>query len=244
MHRCAAGDRREARSWRVAVTAALLGATLPMAPEARAADASELWPELSAYVGLSEDTRLFLDASYSRGKESDLKTLELSAYLDVALAPMLRQELRKEDWQRARYLWARVGFSHIGKVSAGDAQEPERRGVLAVYARAPLPQQFWLEGRLRADLRWIGNDYSTRYRARLELSRDYTLLERPLMSYANAEVFYDTGQGGINRTLTQIGTEVTVDKAFRYELYLAWQSDRLPVPESLLALGLVAKWYF
>jgi hypothetical protein len=244
MHRIAGSDGPELRSWRSVVIAALLGATLPMAPQARAADASELWPELSVYVGLNEDTRLFLDASYARGKESDLRTLELSAYLDVSLAPPLRPELHKEDWQRARYLWARVGFSHIGKVSAGDVQEPERRGVLALYARAPLPQQFWMEGRLRTDLRWIGNDYSTRYRARLELSRDYTWLDRPLMTYANAELFYDTGYDGINRTLYQVGTEVTVDQRFRYEIYLAWQSDRLPVSESLLALGLVAKWYF
>ena len=109
MHRGTGRHRHELRSWRIVVIAALLGATLPMAPQARAADASELWPELSAYVGLSEDTRLFLDASYARGKESDLRTLELSAYLDVSLAPILRPELRQEDWQRARYLWARVG---------------------------------------------------------------------------------------------------------------------------------------
>ena len=244
MHRTAGSDRRDLRSWRSVFVAALIGATLPIAPHARAADATELWPELSAYVGLSEDTRLFLDASYARGKESDLRTLELSAYLDVSLAPVLRPELRQEDWQRARYLWARIGFSHIGKASAGDVQEPERRGVIALYTRAPLPQQFWLEGRLRADLRWIDNDYSTRYRARLELSRDYVWRDRPLMTYANAELFYDTGYDGINRTLYQVGTEVTVDKRFRYEIYLAWQSDRLPVSESLLALGLVAKWYF
>lgn len=244
MHRGAGRDRHGRCSWRIVGIAALLGATLPTAPQAGAADATELWPELSAYVGLSEDARLFLDASYARGKESDLRTLELSAYADVSLAPPLRPELQKEDWQRARYLWARVGFSHIGKVSAGDAQEPERRGVLALYARAPLPQQIWMEGRLRTDLRWIGNDYSTRYRARLELSRDYVWLDRPLMSYANAEMFYDTSQSGINRTLYQVGTEVTVDQRFRYEIYLAWQADRLPVSESLLALGLVAKWYF
>jgi hypothetical protein len=244
MHRGAHREHHGAGPWRVAVVAALLGTVLSTSPRARAADSSELWPQLSAYVGLSEDTRLFLDSSYALGKESDLRTLELSAYLDVALAPVLRRELRQEDWQRARYLWARVGYSNIGKVSAGDVQEPERRGVLSVYARAPLPEQVWLEGRLRADLRWIGNDYSTRYRARLELSRDYTWLGRPLMSYVNAEVFYDTGYDDISRTLYQIGTEVTVDKGFRYELYLAWQADRLPVPESLLALGLVAKWYF
>ncbi len=177
MHRGANRDRRGAGPWRVAVVAALLGAMLSMSPHAGAADSSELWPQLSAYVGLSEDTRLFLDSSYARGKESDLRTLELSAYLDVSLSPVLRRELRQEDWQRARYLWARVGYSNIGKVSAGDIQEPERRGVLSLYARAPLPEQVWLEGRLRADLRWIGNDYSTRYRARLELSRDYTWMD-------------------------------------------------------------------
>lgn len=244
MFRCAHHHRLGKGAWRATALAAVMAALLAVVAPARAADSTELWPELSAYVGLSEDTRLFFDASYARGKESDLRALELSAYVDVSLAPVLRRDLRHEDWQRARYLWARIGFSHIGKITAGDAQEPERRGVIALYARAPLPQQFWLEGRLRADLRWIGNDYSTRYRARLELSRDYVWQDRPLMSYVNAEMFYDTGYEGINRTLYQLGTEVTVDKRFRYEVYLAWQADRLPVSESLLALGLVAKWYF
>jgi hypothetical protein len=35
-----------------------------------------------------------------------------------------------------------------------------------------------------------------------------------------------------------------VDKRFRYEIVLVRQVDRLPAPESLNALSLVAKWYF
>ena len=40
------------------------------------------------------------------------------------------------------------------------------------------------------------------------------------------------------------GAEVTLNRHFRYEVYVAAQDDRLPSDQSLVALGLVAKWYY
>ena len=148
---------------------ALAAAAAGLAPHARAADSSEFWPELSAFVRLDEQTRVYLDASYAKGRESDARSLDLGAYLDVSLMPVLREELRGEDWQRNRYLWARVGYTRIFKASNRDpAEVAEDRGVLALYGRALLPEDTTLEARLRADLRWLSGDYPTRYRFRLE----------------------------------------------------------------------------
>ena len=220
------------------------GVGLAAAPHARAADASELWPELSAFVRIDDQKRVYLDASYAKGKESDQRSLDLGAFLDMSLMPIVREELRSDDWQRKRYLWARVGYRRILKASNGPAEVAEDRGVLAVYGRTLLPEDTTLEMRVRADLRWLGGDYSTRYRVRFEVNREFTVAEHAVLPYVNAEWFYDARYSGWSRTLVQAGPEITVNRNFRYEIYAAWQSDRLPQRQSLHALGAVAKWYF
>ncbi len=211
---------------------------------AHAADATEFWPEASAFVALQPTTRLYLDASYTRNKAAEARSLELSAFLDQSIQPILREQLRTEDWQRGRYLWARLGYTHVAKATDGISAAAEDRGILSLYAKALLPSEVVLEGRARADLRWIGGDYSTRYRLRLEVNRAFTVLEHGVVPYAHAEAFYDTRYEAWTRALYQVGTELTLSKGFRCELYLARQDDRQPKPDSLHALGLVGKWYF
>ena len=211
----------------------------------QAADSSEFWPEVSGYVALSPRTRIFLNAAYAEAKESADKSLDLAAYLDISLKPILRKELQAEDWQRSRYFWARIGYDRVFKASDGaDAEVSEDRGILALYAKAPLPAEFWLEARVRADLRWIGDDYSTRYRFRVEATREFTVLDRTVVPYFHVEWFYDTRYDGWARTLYQLGPEVTLSKHFRFEVYVARQEDRLPSSSSTNAFGVVAKWYF
>jgi len=209
-----------------------------------AADASEFWPEVSAFVGLGPQARLYLDATYGRGKGGATETLDLSAFVDISIKPLLREQLWTEDWQRSRYLWARVGYTRSEKANEGISQAAEDRGVFSIYAKHALPAEIWLEGRARADLRWIGGDYSTRYRLRFEATREFTLLEHAVVPYANAEWFYDTRYDGWARALYMAGIEVTLTRHFRYEVYFGRQSDRLPNDESINALGVVAKWYY
>jgi len=224
---------------------ALAAAMAASAPQVRAADSSEFWPELSAFVRLDDQTRVYLDAAYAKGQESDNRSLDLGAFLDVSIMPILREELRREDWQRNRYLWARVGYTRIFKASnGGPADVAEDRGVVSLYGRALLPKDTTIEARVRADLRWLGGDYSTRYRFRIEANREFTVAGHAVVPYVNAEWFYDTRYSGWARTLVQAGPEITVNKNFRYEIYLAWQADRLPKHETLTALGVVAKWYY
>jgi hypothetical protein len=212
---------------------------------AQAADSSEFWPEVSGFVNLDPRTRIFLNAAYAEAKESDIKSLDLAACLDVSLKPIVRKELGSEDWQRGRYLWARVGYDRVFKaIDGADAEVAEDRGILALYAKTPLPAEVWLEARVRADLRWIGADYSTRYRFRVDATRDFNVLNHTVAPYFNVEWFYDTRYDGWARALYQLGHEVTLNKHFRYEIYVARQEDRLPSASSTNAVGVVAKWYY
>ena len=161
------------------------------------------------------------------------------------IKPNLRPDLWTDDWQRKRYLWARLGYTRVLKAEdGGPTQVTEDRAVVSGYARAELPAEVWLEARARADLRWMRGDYSTRYRLRLEVNREFTVLEHAVLPYFNAEAFYDTRFDGWARALYQGGAEVTVNKHFRYEIFLASQIDRLPTRARVGALGVVAKWYY
>jgi hypothetical protein len=216
-----------------------------LAAVAHAADSSEFWPELSGFLRLNPRTRIHLNAAYAEAKESDTSSLDLAAYLDVSLKPILRKELQAEDWQRSRYLWARIGYDRVFKaIDGADAEVSEDRGIVSLYAKAPLPAEFWLEARVRADLRWIGDDYSTRYRFKVEATREFTVLNHTVVPYFNVEWFYDTRYDGWARTLYQLGPEVTLNKHFRFEVYVARQEDRLPSASSTNAFGVVAKWYY
>ena len=128
--------------------------------------------------------------------------------------------------------------------SDGSTSVAEDRVVAALHAKAELPAEVGLEGRVRVDLRWIDGDLSSRERFRLEANRVFTVLEHSVMPYMQIEAFYDTRYDGWSRMLYQPGVEITLDPHFRIELYVARQNDRLPTQQSLNALGLVAKWYY
>jgi hypothetical protein len=229
---------------RLGLLPTVLAACLGLPGAAKAADSTEFWPELSYYQQLSPGTRLYFDASYAEGKDSSTKSLDVSGFLDISLLPIVRRQLRTDDWQRKRYLWARAGYTRVEKSDAGTRGNPEDRGSVALYAKAPVPADVWLEARLRTDLRWIDGNYSTRYRARIEANREFTVAEHAVVPYFNFEWFYDTRYDGWSRTLFQGGVEVTLNEHFRFELYLGRQEDELPHDKDLNALGVVAKWYY
>jgi hypothetical protein len=226
----------------------LAGSSFCAASAAQAADTSEFWPEFNAYLQLNERLRAFFSAAYALGKESDsVRSADMAAYLDVSLKPIAprRRERLSGDWQRNRYLWARIGYVRVfDATDSTGVGVAEDRGVIAFYGRAPLPAKLWLEARTRADFRWIGDEQSNRYRFRLDLSREVTVFDQTVAPYGNVEWFYDTRYDDWARTLATLGAEVTVSSRFRYEIYVARQADRVPDDRDLNALGIVLKWYF
>jgi hypothetical protein len=240
-----AGGNRASRG--LACLLPLVWLSAAFSATARAADTSEFWPELSAFKQLDARPRVGFDAAYALGKESDVKSADVAAFLDVSLKPIARMNTGRvtNDWQRNRYLWARIGYARVFEATDSTGVEvAEDRGVLALYGRIPLPAAIWLETRTRADFRWIGSEYSNRYRFRFDLSREFAVRDHAVVPYINFEWFYDTRYDEWARTLATLGAEVTANDHFRYEVYFARQVDRLPEDRNLNAVGVVFKWYY
>lgn len=199
----------------------------------------EFWPEINGFIKLNDQFRIFL---FAKEKGEDNQTLDLSANIDISIKPLLKK--RQKDWQRSRYLWVRLGYDYIFKQETGEKSTPENRGMINIYGKQELPAAIWLEARSRADLRWIGGEYSTRYRFRLEATREFEVFRHTVEPFLNCEALYDTRYSGWSRLRIMAGSEFTVNKYFRFELYIAPQLDYLPGRTNLLAFGLVSKLYF
>jgi hypothetical protein len=242
MMRRSPGRERQHGRLVVAICAAL---SLLVAHDARAAeDPTEIWPELQFFKNTSPRTRLFFMATYAEGQDSALGTLDLAGFVDITLDPRLRGSLRSDDWTKKKYAWLRIGYDYVFRTEDRELEEvSEERGIIAFHGRTWLPGEIFVEGRLRADLRWIGDDYSTRYRTRLEVNRDFVLRNgRTVTPYLQVETFYDTRYDGWSRALYQVGADVeTRWRRLRIEPYIARQVDRLPEDSAVNAFGFVVK---
>jgi len=213
---------------------------------ARAADNTrEFVPEVNAFVKLSDQTRLFLLGDMTRNLTTDKTEGEVGAHLDFTLKPALRPHLSEADWVRDRYLWMRVGYVVLTSPdsrSSGSGAE-ERRGILEITGRVPLPNEVWLVNRGRVDLRDIQGESSQRYRYRLGIEREFIASGVAIVPYAQAEAFYDTRFNTWNRQLYQFEAEIELTKQWRIEPYYARQNDTRPSTAHVDRVGLVLKYY-
>jgi hypothetical protein len=222
-----------------------LTALSALALPARAADNTrEFVPEVNAFVKLSAQTRLFLLGDITRNLTTDKSEGELGAHLDFTLKPGLRPHLTEADWVRDRYLWARIGYVALSTPDSRSSGPKERRGILEITGRVPLPNEVWLVNRGRVDLRDLeGESSSQRYRLRMGIEREFTAGSKVIVPYAQAEVFYDTRYDTWNRQLYQFGAEIGLAKQWRIEPYYARQNDTRPSTAHVDRVGLVLKYF-
>ncbi len=242
------GNRRHAFAARLlaGVTVLLLFPVLSCFAQTR----NEFWPGFDAYIKLKPRTRLYLMAALVRAQEPEAasggiyRDIQLGAHLDISLKPIFRRKLAmKGDWDRERYLWARIGYRY--GTTLGGVEDPfhEHRGIVELTGRAPLPRDFWIVLRNRVDLRDVNGNYSTRYRIRLAVEREVRLFGLETVPYVNAEVSYDSRYDAWNRQRYQAGLEVALSKRWRIEPYYTRQNDSRSDMPHLNAFGLSLKYY-
>ena len=226
----------------LALAASLL---LAAAAPAGAGDTQlEFVPEINAYLKLTDTTRLFLLGTLTENLSEGATDGELGAHLDITLAPIFRPRLRQANWERDRYLWIRLGYQLLGNLDDRDGGVTEHRGIVEATGRVPLPWDVWLANRMRVELRDLDGDFSTRFRFRLGIERQFVVAGRTVVPYAQAEVFYDTRFGAWNRQRYQAGVEIELTEHVRIEPYYARQEDQRSSPAHLDQIGFVLKFYY
>lgn len=242
--------RRVAR----AAALSLAGTVLCSAASRAAGDGTsvEFWPEINAYKGLSERSRLLFTAAATRAMEADaeqrvlvIQDAQFSINLDYTLAPILRRDVPEAEWSKNRLLWTRLGFEYGTSGSSGADSFRSYTGIVELNSRLPLQGTAWLTNRLRVDLRDINGQSSQRYRVRLGAEWEESFDGHPVSPYASVEALYDTRYGKWSRLALKAGLETPIGGDWRIEPYLVLQLNQ-PHDElsRVLAFGLTFKVYF
>lgn len=225
------------------VIAGLLAATIcPMRAQNTKA---EFWPELDFYVQLNESVRLDSENAFNQDQSTQNKQGSFSYWIDVALKPVFRRELRRnQDVFRRRYLTFRAGYQYTTSFENGKSASKDVILTETTW-KAPLPNHFVFMDRNRGEFRFIrGQGFSMRYRNRIWLERDLKIGEFVFTPFVYDEFFYDTGKSAWVPNRYAAGVQIPAGEHIVFEPYYARQNDRLSTPQHLNALGLKFRLYF
>jgi hypothetical protein len=226
-------------------SAGTIAAILSVATPARA-QTEQVWPELSTFVKLNDSMRLYFLATTTReGKNSTEGEFgpNFDFYLKVrgkkTLGPL---RLVRLDESRRQWIMVRVGYHYLPSYTGGT---PESRGIVEATPRFPLPHGVLLESRNRMEFRFIGGEYSWRYRNRLTVDRDFVIGRLRWTPYVRAEVYYDSKSHRWSRTALIAGSVFPLGRHLELEGYYEHQNDTSSSPNRQVnAQGCVVNLYF
>ena len=214
-------------------------------PAAAQSTGEELRPELGIYIQQGPLIRVELVDSFSGTQSTHDWQGDFAFYVETALKPVFRQELREQpDVYRNKYLALRAGYRYQASLTNAHSAS-ENRGILELTPRYMLPWQLVISDRNRGEFRFIqGQPFSTRYRNRLRLERDVRYGWFNCTPYAYDEIFYDTRYDQWTRNQYALGTQFPVSPHVILEPYYLRQNASHATPAHINALGFKLNLYF
>jgi hypothetical protein len=207
---------------------------------------NEFWPEADVFYRLNAVSRLFLQVAPAINRQETFGECQYGAYAEFGVFPIFRREFGETyDIDRFRFLRFRAGVSYGTNYEWSSHNYHEWRGILELTTRILLPENILIAGRGRAELRWLNNAYSTRYRLRVGVERETPINTwLTVIPIAMVEVFYDTRFDTWSRTETTLGIGVPVYHWFVLETSYAYQHNTRTEPINVHALLMAGLFYF
>lgn len=204
----------------------------------------EVWPSIDVYYRINDKLRIYATASGTKKDSSNYTDGSLGIFLDIFAFPVLaKRRANHLEELPGTYLRLRAGYQR--SASPANAEDPfqENLYVLQADGRATLPASILLTVRNRFDFRFNEGDFSTRYRPRLALERDFRTEYLFFTVSSFTEYFANFGQPQLNRFRLQLGLEVKVTKHLAYESFWNHQFANEPSISEVDAFGMVLKLY-
>jgi hypothetical protein len=203
-------------------------------------------PEIDVYVRTGYETRLFLFSALTRERPEGLVDGFIAGQLEVGLPPVIRELFTDYDNEELpfEYLRFRVGAMVMSYMDGPEITH-EYRGMIELNPRVPFDNGIVMILRNRAELRWLGGDYSTRLRSRLWIEKMFFAdSDIPITPYLNTEPYYDFRYNGFSRLLSQAGVSFAVTPWLAPELVVSIQQDWLPEDVTVYMAGFTVTMYF
>lgn len=213
----------------------------------------EFWPEIDLWLRLSPTWRASMFVPISKNIETAYREGNLILQADYAWGTVKKRlyfyRRRLLDENRAREMKAlllRGGY--LGGRSLDDKGQAyeEHTLFLELHGRIPLSHSVLLSHRLRSDLRWLGDDpeFSTRWRYRLMVEKEFKIGGGSLVPYVNVEPYYDSRYETVNRIRLIGGASAGWSPRFALEGNITYQHDSKSSVTNLYALNVILHLFF
>jgi Protein of unknown function (DUF2490) len=206
---------------------------------------SEVRPESDVYLQLQPMIRIQFVSSFSGKLTTGDWDADPTFYVETALKPVLRRHLREEpDVYQERYLTFKAGYRYRTDLARGGSAH-ENRAILELTSRFPLPWNMVISDRNRGEFRFIQDKpFSTRYRNRLRLERDFEQGRFECTPYIDIEVFYDTRFDQWTGRHYESGVQFPVSSSVVLEPYYLREDNSHSVPRYVNVFGFKFNLYF
>ena len=222
-----------------------LGAAGAAVAQEAATSSVEFWPETDVWLRLSPAWRFSTFIALSKNVDTKYREGNLILQTDLSFGKFknaLTRRMMDEDRARImRRFLLRAGY--LGGKSLDDQGEAysEATALVELHVRTPLKGRFLVSHRLRTDFRWLGDDhaFSTRYRYRLMVEKEYVTGRASIVPYVNGEGYYDSRYRTVNRVRLVGGATVAWTSLFALEGNFTYQYDTRASITNVYALNVI-----
>lgn len=195
---------------------------------ARSEQTVQFWPEVDTYFKLDPKFRLSFIATTTQEAGSTVGS-EFGANFDIFVKPLFKLKrftVFQLDESKSRLLTFRAGYHYLPSPGGSN----ENRVLVEATPRYPLKAGILVSDRNRVDLRWIGGDFSWRYRNRLTVERTFAIRSYHVSPYLQAEAYRDSTAEKWSRTTEDIGCIFPVRRRAEIDPYYQHMNDTVKSP--------------
>ncbi|MBV8069664.1 MAG: DUF2490 domain-containing protein [Acidobacteriaceae bacterium] len=135
------------------------------------------------------------------------------------------------------------GYEFLRTIQSGKVKNEDRLAIEMTFS-SRLPAEFLVQDRNRVEFRWINGTYSTRYRNRLLLQRDFLVHGFRFSPYGYVEAFYDISKASWNEEWYTGGIQWPYRHIFMLDTYYQRQNCPTCNPAYWNVAGLTLNFYF
>jgi hypothetical protein len=204
---------------------------------------TEVWPEVDGHVQFSPNFRVLSFAGTQQAVGFPYEQWYAAAGLGYQFKHILKHHLENIDPDKEHYLVVAGGYEFLQTIQSGKTKD-ESRVVLEAVPGFRTPAGFLMRDTNRIEFRWVNGVYSTRYRNKLAVERDFLARGFRFTPYASAEAFYDVTKGSWNEEYYAGGVQWPYKRLLMLDTYYLLQKCPTCKPANVNVAGVTLNFYF
>jgi hypothetical protein len=218
--RCLSATRVILLGWSLAIIFCSSAAGQSPAPTTE----TQVWPEIDAHVQLPSHFRVLTFSGLEQGVGFPYQQWYAAA-------------------GQEHYFLFGGGYEFLRTLQSGKISDENRLDLDGVFNFRPTAR-FLVSDRNRVEFRWKNGNYSTTYRNKLTVERDFLLRGFRFTPYVAAEAFYDGAQNSWNQEWYYAGIQWPYKRLFMVDTYYQRQNCTTCNPTNWNVVGVTLNFYF